>query len=144
MKVRDASAASKTVAFIKVRDASGALKSAAFFKMRDAANALKNALSSLPVTPATSSTSGTSSSSAVVSFTVAFTGTPTSIVWSIEDITADTHVSIFSGQGTTVAGITIVNLGTPPRTVSCTVKCTVVIAGITSQGTATLSYTETS
>lgn len=149
MKLRDASNVLKTVSAVHMRDAANVLRVAPAIHMRDAANALKSAYASggggggggsppVSITPTSKSTVSSTQQSNTSPFVAAFSGTPTSIVWSVEDVIGGT-AQVFSGQGTSTAQITVT--ASDIGTASCTIRCTVVIAGVTYSSTATKQHT---
>lgn len=149
MKMRDASNVLKTVSAVHMRDAANVLRAVSAIHMRDDANVLKSAFvtggggggpppSPVTITPASKATSSATQSSNTSAFTATFSGAPTSIVWSVEDVVGGT-AQVFSGQGTATAQITAhaADIGTA----SCTIRCTAIISGVTYSGTATKQHT---
>lgn len=68
-------------------------------------------------------------------FNATFTGgTPSSIVWSVENVLNGT-AQVYGGQGTATVQINV-TAPTPDSPVSCTVRCTAVIGGVSYSGTA--------
>lgn len=87
--------------------------------------------------PETITTSNTDFANAST-FTASFTGgTPSSIVWSVEDINSAT-AAVISGQGTASATIRLVtdDSGGGIASGSCTVRCTAIIGGVSKSGIA--------
>jgi hypothetical protein len=147
MKVRDASNVLKSVAAFHMRDAANVLRTAPAVHMRDAANALKSAYSSGPppavaIAPTGWVTSSHTNFANSSNYTATFTGgTPSSIVWSIEDeLNADGSVT--GGQGTATATVQLItnDSGGDTAVGRCTVRCTAIIAGVTYSATATKQH----
>lgn len=90
------------------------------------------------ITPATKSTTSLTNSSNTSTFNAAFSGSPSSIVWSLENI-VNGSANVFSGQGTANAQITV-HAADPDTAASCTIRCTAIIGGVSYSATATKSH----
>lgn len=141
MKSRDAANVLRSVSAIHMRDAANVLRSVPTVHMRDAANALKTAYSSGPppgmtITPASKTTFSSTNFANASNFTASLPpGTPSSIVWSVENLSQAT-ASVTGGQGTTTATINLISADDGVGVGSCTIRCTAVIAGTTYTATA--------
>lgn len=149
MRLRDASNVLRSVAAIHMRDASNVLRTVPAVHMRDSANALKSAyaaggggLPPVTIAPASSTTTSRSSFANTSAFVATFNaGTPTSIVWSVEDVENGT-ASVVTGQGTNTANVQLTanDIGGDSVTAFCTIRCTAIIGGTTYSGTATKQH----
>jgi hypothetical protein len=152
MKMRDASGVLKTVSAVHVRDASNTLKSVGTGHMRDGSAVLKTFFGTggggggggsetVTITPSSKFTSSANLDTNVSSFAATFSGTATSIVWSLSNIVGS--AAIVSGQGTATASISV-TAPAQDETASCTITCTATVDGVPGvQGTATKHHTWT-